>query len=215
MYDTLQNLPGLGETIRLTDFDGTALDQMTKMLGGVRHFRMEDIDRAIYPATLYNEGWITAILMKNNITGGATAVLPRRIYTLDTAGTTAFTLMQNVAGIGTTQNTTRLAVFADPFLPAAGCPYGSAFWAIVRGPTIGQTAAAYAKAVALNVGDRVTVADEATGCISGFDAPGNDQAAMDQANSVLAYALEAAAAGATDDQGLSKWVYACVPWYNG
>ena len=38
---------------------------------------------------------------------------------------------------------------------------------------------------------------------------------MDQANSVLAYALEAAAAGATGDQGLSKWVYACVPWYNG
>jgi hypothetical protein len=77
MYDTLQNLPGLGETIRLTDFDGTYLDQMLKMLGGVRHFRMEDLDREVYPATLYNEGWITAVLLRNDIAGGATAVLPR------------------------------------------------------------------------------------------------------------------------------------------
>jgi len=215
MYDTLQNLPGLGETIRLTDFDGTALDQMTKMLGGVRHFRMEDIDRAIYPATLYNEGWITAVLLRNDIAGGATAVLPRRIYTLNTAGTTPFLLMQAIAGIGTVQNETRLAVFADPFLPAAGCPSGYAFWGIVRGPTIAQTAAAFANMVALSVGDRVTCADEATGCISGFDAPGNDQDAMDQANSVLGYAMEAAAAGAVGDQGLEKWVYAAVPWWKG
>ena len=215
MYDTLQNLPGLGETIRLTDFDGTALDQMTKMLGGVRHFRMEDLDRAILPATLYNEGWITAVLLRNDIAGEATAVLPKRIYTLNTAGTTEFLLMQAVAGIGTTPDTTRLAVFADPFLPTAGCPYGYAFWGVVRGPTIGQTAADWNNMVALSIGDRITCADEATGCISGFDAPGNDQAAMDQANSVLGYAIEAAAAAADTDEGLSKWLYATVPWFHG
>ena len=215
MYDTLQNLPGLGETIRLTDFDGTALDQMTKMLGGVRHFRMEDIDRAIYPATLYNEGWITAVLLRNDIAGGATAVLPKRIYTLNTAGTTAFTLMQSIAGIGTTPDVTRLAVFADPFLPAAGCAYGYAFWGIVRGPTIGMTAAAHANAVDLAVGDRVTVANEATGRIGGFAAPGSFQAAMDQANSVLGYALEAAPCSAVGEQDIDKWVYATVPWFHG
>jgi len=213
MYDTLQNLPGLGETIRLTDFDGTALDQMTKMLGGVRHFRMEDIDRAIYPATLYNEGWITAVLLRNDIAGGATAVLPKRIYTLNTAGTTSFLLMQAVAGIGTTPNTTRLAVFADPFMPAAGCDYGYAFWGIVRGPTIAMTAVAHANAVDLAVGDRITVADEATGRIGGFAAPGSDQNAMDYANAVLGIALEAAPCSAEGHQSLDKWVYANCPWF--
>ena len=205
MYDTLQNLPGLGETIRLTDFDGTALDQMTKMLGGVRHFRMEDLDRAILPATLYNEGWITAVLLRNDIAGEATAVLPKRIYTLNTAGTTEFLLMQAIAGIGTTPDTTRLAVFADPFLPTAGCPYGYAFWGIVRGPTIAMTAAAFANMVALTVGAPVTCADEATGRISGVTA--EDQ--------VLAYALEAATAAADTDEDLDKWVYANVPWFGG
>jgi hypothetical protein len=215
MYDTLQNLPGLGETIRLTDFDGTALDQMDKMLGGVRHFRMEDIDRAIYPATLYNEGWITAVLLENNITGGATNVLPKRIYTLDTGGTATFDVMQKVSGIGTTPNTTRLAVFADPFLPAAGCAYGYAFWGIVRGPTIAMSPYDYTKGVALAIGDRVTVSNEAYGRISGFGAPGSDQNAFDYANSVLGYAIEAMAVDGNSDESLDKWVYANVPWFGG
>lgn len=213
MYDTLQNLPGLGETIRLTDFDGTALDQMTKMLGGIRHFRMEDIDRAIFPATLYNEGWITAVLLKNS--HATTAVLPKRIYSLKTDSSNTFGVMQEVSGLADTQNTTRLAVFADPFLPATGCEAGKAFWGIVRGPTIAMTAATYTNAVALAIGDRVTVADEATGRISGFDAPSTAQNAMDYANAVLGIAIEAAAAAAAGDQDLDKWVFANVPWFGG
>ena len=212
MYDTLQNLPGLGETIRLTDFDGTALDQMTKMLGGVRHFRMEDIDRAIYPATLYGEKWITAILLKNHV---GSAVLPKRIYTLKTDGSDAHTLYRMVDAIGTTPYTTRLAVFADPFLPAAGCPDAYASWYIVHGPTIAMTAVAHANAADLAIGDRVTVADEATGRISGFVAPDSYQKAMDYANAVLGTALEAAPCSEDAHESLDKWVFAAVPWYKG
>ena len=212
MYDTLQNLPGLGETIRLTDFDGTELDQMVKFLGGVRHFRLEDIDRAIFPATLYGEKWVTAVLLKNHV---GSAVLPKRIYTLKTDGSDAHTLYRMVDAIGTTPYTTRLAIFADPFLPAAGCADAYAFWGIVHGPTIAMTAAAHANAEDLAIGDRVTVANEATGRISGFAAPSTAQNAFDYASAVLGTALEAAPCTATGHQDLDKWVFAAVPWYKG
>lgn len=209
--DTMANLPGLGETVTLTDFDGTELDAMVKMLGSVRRFRLDDIDDTLGIADLLCGNWVTAILLKNALAASA-AVLPKRIYTLKTDGT-VYQMMQNVAGIGTTPYTTRLAAFADPFLAAAGCANAKACWFICSGPTIAMTAAAHANAEDLAIGDRVTVANEATGRISGFAAPGSDQQAMDYANSVLGYAMEAAPCSAVGHQDLDKYVWAAVPWF--
>ena len=209
--ETLRNLPGLGEVITLTDFDGTELPQMRKFLGGVRHFRMEDIDRGVLPATMYWERWITAVLLMN---ANATAALPKRIYLLNTdSANTPFGAFSEVDGLASVPDVTRLAAFCDPFLPSTGIAQNKAGWFIVAGPTIAMTAVAHANAVDLAIGDRVTVANEATGRIGGFAAPGSDQAAMDQANSVLGYALEVAPCSATGHQSLDKWVLARVPWF--
>ena len=201
IMETLRNFPGLGSVISLADFDGTELPQMRKFLGGVRHFRMEDIDRGVLPATMYWERWITAVLLMN---ANATAALPKRIYLLNTdAAATPFGAFQEVDGLAATPESTRLAAFCDPFLPSTGIPQNSAGWFIVAGPTIAYTAADWNNMTAFAIGDPLTVADEATGRVS----------KVVTENQVLAYAMEAATAAADADENLDKWVLARVPWF--
>lgn len=199
--ETLRNMPGLGDIIYTKDADGTELPQMRKFLGGVRHFRMEDIDRTRLPATLYWERWITAVLLMN---ANATAALAKRIYLLNTdAAATPFGCFQEVDGLASTPDTTRLAAFADPFLPSTGIPQYYAGWFIVAGPTIAMTAAAHANTGDLAIGDPVTVANEATGRIG----------TVSSEKYLLATAAEAAPCSQVSEQSVDKWVIAHVPWF--
>lgn len=200
--ETLRNFPPLGEVINTRDGDSVELPQMRKFLGGVRHFRMEDIDRTRLPATLYWERWITAVLLMN---ANATAALAKRIYLLNTdAAATPFGCFQEVDGLASTPDSTRLAAFCDPFLPSTGVPQYYAGWFIVAGPTIGMTAAAHANTGDLAIGDPITVANEATGRIG----------TVVSENQILGYAAEAAPCSQVSEQSIDKWVIARVPWYN-
>lgn len=199
--ETLRNMPGLGDIIYTRDADGTELPQMRKFLGGVRHFRMEDIDRTRLPATLYWERWITAVLLMN---ANAAAALAKRIYLLNTdSANTPFGCFQEVDGLASTPDTTRLAAFSDPFLPSTGIPQYYAGWFIVAGPTIAMTAAAHANAGDLAIGDPITVANEATGRIG----------PVASEKYLLGTAAEVAPCSQVSEQSVDKWILASVPWF--
>jgi len=199
--ETLRNFPGLGDIITTRDADGVELPQMRKFLGGVRHFRMEDIDRTRLPATMYWERWITAVLLMN---ANATAALAKRIYLLNTDATaTPFGIFQEVDGLAATPDTTELAAFCDPFLPSTGIPQYSAGWFIVAGPTIAMTAAAHANSGDIALAEAFTVANEATGRIG----------KVVSADKTLGYAMEAAPCSQVSEQSIDKWVMASVPWF--
>jgi hypothetical protein len=212
MIESLQNMPGLGEAIKIaTDYGRNH----AQFLGGLRAFENKEygalVGKSSLPRPLKDGAWIMAVLLKNN-SGGA--LLGGNLARLDTSGSgtggsSDGELYTQVAGYGNAA-VLRTVVLIDPWLPTGGVPDQYAFWGIVKGPAPGRTpASADDFQAAVTSGGPVVCTADALGRISGVNAaPANQAAAQANALGVLGFAWEPAA---TTDVNQLVGVYWNIP----